>query len=42
MIQVINLYKAFGRKQVLSGANLEVKKVRAWLLSAAAAAENLF
>lgn len=26
MIQVINLYKAFGRKQVLSGANLEVKK----------------
>src|SRR3990170_5210788 len=26
MIQVINLYKAFGRKQVLDGANLEIKK----------------
>lgn len=26
MIQVINLYKAFGRKQVLAGADLEIKK----------------
>ena len=26
MIQVINLYKAFGRKQVLDGANLKIKK----------------
>ena len=41
MIQVINLYKAFGRKQVLDGANLKIKKARAWLLLAEAEAESL-
>ena len=41
-IKVSNLHKAFGKKVVLDGVDLESKKVNLWSLSAVREPENRF
>ena len=41
-IKITNLHKAFGKKVVLDGVDLELKKENLWLLSAVPEPENLF